>query len=96
VRVGYEWLTPGLRSLRGIEPYEVMQVLNSKLRRPVPATGPDGHRALTIWGRTATGRGLIVALRPLSQWDWQIITARAMSDDENAEHEAWEATRDEQ
>jgi hypothetical protein len=92
--MGYEWLEAGLRSLRGIEPFEVMQVLNGKIRRPVPATGPDGHWVLTIWGRTALDRPVIVAIRRLSSWDWQIITARAMTESEITEHEAWEATRD--
>jgi hypothetical protein len=94
--VGYEWLPAGLTSLRGIQPFEVLQVLNSKTRRPIPATGPDGHQVLTIWGRPTAERGLIVAVRPLSRWDWQIISARRMTEQETALHEAWEATRDEQ
>ena len=85
----------GLQSLRGIEPCEVLQVLSSKNRRPIPATGPDGHQVLTIWGRTAQGRGVIVAIRPLSHWDWQIISARAMTAAEASDHQVWEATRDE-
>jgi hypothetical protein len=93
--VGYEWLEIGLQRLRGIEPHEVMQVLTSKTRRPVPATGPDGHMVLTIWGRTTAGRPLIVGTRRLSQWDRQIIGAREMHPNEIAEFEAWEATRDE-
>jgi hypothetical protein len=71
-----------------------MQVLTSKVRRPVPATGPDGHQVLSIWGRTTQGRALIVVVRPLSQWDWQIIGARAMTEQEITTHEAWEARRD--
>jgi hypothetical protein len=50
---------------------------------------------MTIWGRTAGGKGVIVAIRQLSQWDWQIITARVMTVDEGSEHQAWEATRNE-
>jgi hypothetical protein len=73
-----------------------MQVLNSKIRRPVPGYGPHGHELLTIWGRTAAGRGLIVAIRQLSQWDWQILGARAMTETEDGTHQAWEATRDDQ
>ncbi len=91
--MGYEWLDVGLRSLHGIEPHEVLQVLSGKIRRPVPATGPDGHRLLTIWGRTEQGRPLIVGVRQLSRWDWQIISARTMTPSEVTEHEAWEATR---
>jgi hypothetical protein len=71
-------------------------VIYSKVRRPRPGIGPDGHRVLTISGRTPKGEGVIIMLRPLSQWDWQILTARAMRDDEDAEHAEWEATRDDQ
>lgn len=91
----YEWLEIGLRLLRGIEPQEVMQVLNSSKRWPRSATGPDGHPVLTIWGRTRAGRPLIVGTRPLAKWDWQIIGAREMRPAEITEFEAWEATRDE-
>jgi hypothetical protein len=96
--VGYEWLDAGLRSLRDLEPYEVMQVIFSERRRPIPATNPDGRRVLTIWGRTAAGRPVIVMIRPLpgSQWDWQILGADAMTKEQIALHEAWEATRDDQ
>jgi len=95
-RVGYEWLLVGLRDLRGIEPHEVMQVVVSKIRRPISAYGPDGHELLTIWGRTNAGKGLIVAVRQLSRWDWQIIGARVMTEAEDDVHQAWEATRDDQ
>jgi hypothetical protein len=54
--VGYEWLDIGMRALRDIEPGEVMQALASQRRRPIPATGPDGHQVLSIWSRTKTGR----------------------------------------
>ena len=91
--VGYEWLDIGLQKLRGIEPQEVMQILNGKTRRPVPGYGPDGHWVLTIWGRTKEGRPLIVVIRPLSGFDWQILTARPMTDAQLTEFEAWEATR---
>jgi len=74
-RVGYEWLPVGLSSLRGVEPFEVNQVLCSKIRRPIPPFGPDWHEVLTIWGRTVAGRGLIVAIQPLTQWNSQIIGA---------------------
>jgi hypothetical protein len=92
--VGFEWLQPGLDALRGIEPQEVMQVLGGKRRWPRPATGPDGHRVTTIWGRTDGGRALIVAIRRLTQWDWQIIGARAMTLGERTEFEAWEGRDD--
>jgi hypothetical protein len=93
--VGYEWLDIGLRLLVGVEPFEVMQVIYSKIRRPVPGFGPDGQRALTIWGRTNAGKPIIVMIRPLGGFDWQIITARLMTDAQLAEYEAWEETRDE-
>jgi hypothetical protein len=70
-------------------------VIFGKVRRPVPATGPDGHQVLTIWGRTHAGRPLIVGTRVLNQWDKQIIGVREMRPEEIAEFEAWEAARDE-
>lgn len=91
--VGYEWLEPGLQALRGIEPHEVMQVLGGERRWPRPATGPDGHQVMAIWGRTPAGRTLIVVVRQLARWDWQIIGARQMTWQEIGEFEAWEATR---
>jgi hypothetical protein len=94
--VGYEWLEVGLQSLRGVEPHEVMQVIYSKMRRPRPTISPEGHRVLTIYGRTPEGTGVVIALRPLSQWDWQIVSARVMTAAEDAEHAEWEATRDDQ
>jgi hypothetical protein len=90
--VGFEWLEAGLEALRGIEPYEVVQVLSSKRRWPRPATGPDGHPVLTIWGRTEAGRPLVVVTRQLSQWDWQIIGARTLTAQETADFEAWDGT----
>jgi hypothetical protein len=92
--VGYEWLDIGLRNLRDVEPYEVNQVLYGKTRRPVPGRGPDGVWVLTIWGRTNAARPLIVVIRPMGGFDWQIITARPMTDTQLAEFEEWEATRD--
>ena len=49
---------------------------------------------LTVWGRTRTGRPLMVALRRKDEWDWWIAGARELSPDEVAEPEEWEA-RDE-
>ena len=41
-RVGYEWLSSAMQALRGIEPHEVMYVLNSSSDRDwVPVT-PEG------------------------------------------------------
>jgi hypothetical protein len=89
--VSYEWLVAGLLALHDIEPYEVLQVLATKSRWPRLATGPDGHRLLTIWGRTGAGRPLIVAVRRLDQWDWQILGARSMTTQELTKFEEWEA-----
>jgi hypothetical protein len=55
--VDYEWVSLLLAMLRGIEPYEVRQVLEDKrprwLRR---AVGAGGIPVLAIWGRTRGGR----------------------------------------
>lgn len=85
-----EWL-----SAAGIEPHEVMQVLNGERRWPRPATSSStGLPALTIWGRTRTGRPLLVAVRALSGRDWEIVTARALTPEETELFDAWEASRD--
>jgi hypothetical protein len=70
----------------------VVQVLSSKKAaassyRPRPASG-----AHTIWGRTQNGRPLLVVTRRLTRWDWQIIGARTLTDEETADFEAWETT----
>jgi hypothetical protein len=87
--VGYEWLREALAALRDVEPYEVMQVLSAKKRMPVAAQSA-GVRFLTIAGRTAAGRPLIVAVRLLGGLDQQIIGAREMTPPELARFEAWE------
>jgi hypothetical protein len=91
--VGYEWLPAGLRSLVDVEPYEVNQVLYAKVRRPIPAVDPAGLWLLTIWGRTNTGRALVIGIRQVSRWDWQIISARPMTDAEEQAHQDWEEQR---
>lgn len=45
---------------------------------------------LTIWGRTAAGRPLIVGLRQAEPWQWQIVAARTMSPEQVTEFEKWE------
>jgi hypothetical protein len=75
----------------GIEPHEVMQILNGKGRWPRPAIASTGLAPLTIWGRTGTGRPLMVAVRPLDGRDWEIVGARALTPSEVAELEEWEA-----
>lgn len=88
--MGYEWLAIALEALRGIEPHEVLQALSAERRWPRLAYGPTGQPVLTIWARTSAGRGLIVGVRALSEWQWQIVGARAMQPEELATFEKWE------
>src|SRR5690348_14239205 len=95
--VGFWWALGALEWLAraGIEPYEVMQVLAYARRWPRPARTPAGG-ALTIWGRTRTGRALLVVLWPeRGTVDHQITLARELTADEETQLQAWEATRDE-
>jgi hypothetical protein len=79
---------------RGLKPDEVMQVLNGNRRWPRRGTDSIGLQPLTIWGRTGTGRALLVALRPLAGRDWEIVGARDLTSSEVAELEKWEAGRE--
>ena len=84
----------GLRSLVGIEPYEVRQVLEAKVRWPRPGVDPlTGLPVVTIWGRTLAGRPLIVGVYHVSGFTWKIISAREMIGDELAQFTRWEETR---
>jgi len=87
--VGYEWLTEALAALRGVESWEVLQVLSAGRRMPLAAESA-GVRFLTVSGRTQAGRPLIVAVRLLGGHDQQIIGAREMSSVELKRFEAWE------
>lgn len=91
----YEWLHTAFAviAVRGIEPYEVLQVLYGPSRRPVPVRSPIGLPFLDIWGRTKTGRPLIVTLRRTSGFDALIVGAREMNGKEQEEFEAWETSR---
>jgi hypothetical protein len=89
----YEWEEWALRALSGIEPSEVGQVLAGKQRWPRPATAASGVRVLTVWGRTGSGRTLVVALHPLDGQSWTIIGARDLTTAEYAEFTRWEETR---
>ncbi|MEV6349731.1 hypothetical protein [Actinoplanes sp. NPDC051851] len=89
--MGYDWLPEALRALRGVEVSEVGQVLGAPRRMPMAAESA-GVRFLTISGRTRAGRPLVIAVRLLGGLDQQIIGARAMSPDELARFEAWEAS----
>ncbi len=53
--MGYEWLAEALAALRGVEPYEVNQILAAKRRMPLAAESA-GVRFLTICARTEAGR----------------------------------------
>jgi len=89
--VGYEWVPLLLLSLKGIEPYEVRQVLEGGRRWPRPGVA-RGVAVLTVWGRTRAGRYLIVVLRATeSSRDWLIAGAREMTADQAAEYDRWEA-----
>lgn len=77
-----------------VEPGEVWYVLNHTPRWPRPAADDVGLWTLTIWGRTSTGRALLVAVRPLGGRDWEIVGARPLTPEELAEFEHWEADRD--
>jgi hypothetical protein len=90
----WSWLPLALERLAGVEPWEVMQVLNNPVRWPRAATSDYSElRVLTIWARTRAGRGLLVALRGPVGRDWQIIAVRPLSDDELDELQKWEDTR---
>lgn len=91
----YEWLDVafGVISRWGIEPYEVLQVLFGKVRRPVPVRSRHGLALLNVWGTTAHGRRLIVTVRPGKGFDSVIVGAREMSTEETKEFEAWVSSR---
>ena len=82
-----------MRALVGIEPYEVRQVLEAKRKWPRLAMEFAGTHVLTIWGRTRSGRALIVAVYHVSGFTWKIVGARDMTDGELNEFARWEETR---
>ena len=94
VRVGYEWPGWALDALRGIEPQEVMQALGATRRWPRAASSDVGLRLITIWARTRRGRPLIVAVRQIGEWDWEIIGARDLRPQELTDFEQWEASHE--
>lgn len=89
----WEWEEWALNAPAGIEPREVRQVLDGKVRWPRPGGDQAGVRVLTIWGRTAAHRPLIVAVYRADEWTWKIIGAREMRDGELREFARWEETR---
>lgn len=91
----YEWLPTAFAVLlaRGITPLEVLQVLNSARRRPMPVRAPSGLVLLNIWARTEQNRPLIVTVHLTPGFDAEIVGARGMTDDEVKEFESWESDR---
>ncbi len=93
--VAFRWVSGALEWLfrMGIHPYEVLQVLQYGKRWPRQGHTPAGT-VLTVWGRTHTGRALLVVLWPESgSLDSYITAARQLTADEEAELQRWEATR---
>jgi hypothetical protein len=91
--VPFEWDDWALAALVGIEPYEVWQALGARRRWPRRATSATGVAVLTVWGRTAAGRPLVVAVYDMTGFTWKIIGARDMTDKELTEFSEWEETR---
>ncbi|GII24714.1 hypothetical protein [Planosporangium mesophilum] len=89
--MGYVWALVSLARLKGIEPHEVMQALTTGRPWPRSASGPGGIPVLTIWGRSQAGRHLIVAVRHVGAFEWQILGARQMRPGEADEYDRWEA-----
>jgi hypothetical protein len=79
--------------LRGIEPYEVMQVLSAKRRLPVPGTSGNVP-IIAICARTNAGRPLVIAVRQIGGFEQQIVGARDLNPDELPQFEQWEAGHD--
>lgn len=83
-----EWL-----ARLGIEPSEVQQVLQYGKRWPRQGCTSAGA-VLTVWGRTRTGRALLVVLWPeQGSMNAHITAARELTAGEEAELTRWEATR---
>jgi len=82
-----------MRALLDIDPHEVRQVLEAKRRWPRPARSNTGAQVTTIWGRTESGRALIVAVYTVSGFTSKIIGSREMTGAEEAEFSQWEETR---
>jgi hypothetical protein len=85
-------LVATLAALHDIETYEVLQALAAHRRLPAPAVGAS-PQVLGIYARTSAGRPLVVTIRHRHGFDWWILGARDMTDDERAAFERWEATR---
>jgi hypothetical protein len=70
-----------------------MQVLAAHHRRVVRAYSLEGAAFRSVWGRTVTGRPLIVVVRPSGGFNAKIIGAREMDAKEKEVFEAWENSR---
>jgi hypothetical protein len=92
VRVPYHWLAATLAALHGIVPHEVVQALAAHRRLPARAVGAS-PKVVGVYARTSAGRPLVVTVRHRGGFDWWILGARDMTDEERALFEAWEATR---
>ncbi|MDT5034733.1 MAG: hypothetical protein QOC94_4904 [Actinoplanes sp.] len=93
--VAFRWASGVLDWLaeRGIEPYEVQQILQYGKRWPRRGNTAQGA-VLTIWGRTLAGRALLVVLWPeQGSLDNYITGARELAAGEEAELQRWEASR---
>jgi hypothetical protein len=88
--VGYKWLPGLLAFLTDVEPHEVNQALAHHRRWPRRMVDQHGNIFIAIWTRTATGRPIIVTVRPLTGLDAQIVAARPMTPLEIAQLETWE------
>jgi hypothetical protein len=93
--MGYDWPDWALDALKGIEPQEVIGALAARRRWPRQARSPEGVDVLAVWARTPSGRPLIVAVRQVAEWEWQIIGARDLRPGELAEFARWEASQGE-
>jgi hypothetical protein len=88
--VGYTWLPGLLAILTDLEPYEVMQGLQRRWRRPRPMHDQFGNRYLAIHTRTDAGRPIVVTIRLTGGFDATIIGARPMTPAESVHLEQWE------
>jgi len=73
----------------GIRADEVVEVLNSRLRLPVPMIADFGARTVAVLGRTTAGRALRVDVRVAAGFRRIIVGASEMTDAELARYEKW-------
>jgi hypothetical protein len=73
----------------GIGESEVLAVLDSQRRLPVPMVADYGARTVAVLGRTAAGRALRVDVRVAAGFRRVIVGASEMTDAELARYEKW-------